>query len=352
MKIEERTFIALDLGTSNILAYVGNQGIVYDEPSIMAYDNMTNNLIALGTEAYDMLGKTHENIRMVVPIRDGVITDLDAAKDMLKHVFSKLKMLNDWKNSIILLACPSEVTELEREALKQVAYDMGAEIVLVEEEVKMAAIGAGVDIELPKGNVVIDIGGGTTDIAIISAGDVVISRSIKVAGNSFDEEIKKYIRSEYNVTIGEKTAENVKKELGSLSKYKGERTMSVFGRDIVSGLPKEAIISSEEIRNVLVSSFSRITDLLIELMENTPPELAGDIISNGFTICGGGSLIRGIKDYFGGIFSVPCTISTNPLTGVVEGAKVFQKTINRRIENDYYGKNAKDAKKSNNSQYL
>ncbi|AOG61100.1 cell shape determining protein MreB [Spiroplasma helicoides] len=352
MKNEDRTFIALDLGTSNILAFVAKQGIVYNEPSIMAYDMITNNLTALGQEAYDMMGKVHSNIKMVVPIRDGVITDLDAAKDLLKHIFAKLQMLNDWKNSIILLACPSEVTELEREALKQVAYDMGAEIVVIEEEVKMAALGAGLNIDIPKGNVVIDIGGGTTDIAIISAGDVVISKSVKVAGNAFDEEIKKYIRSEYNVTIGSKTAENLKKELGSLAKYKGEKTMSVFGRDIVSGLPKEAVISSEEVRNVLVNAFSKITDLVIEIMENTPPELAGDIISHGFTICGGGSLIRGVKEYFNGIFSVPCSISPNPLTGVVEGAKNFQRVINNRIESGYYGKNAKDAKKGSQSNYI
>jgi rod shape-determining protein MreB len=168
---------------------------------------------------------------------------------------------------------------------------MGGELVIVEEEVKMSAIGAGIDIELPKGNVVIDIGGGTTDIAIISANDIIISRSVKVAGNVFNEEIKKYIRSEYNVS------ENVKMELGSLTKYKGERNISVYGQDIVSGLPKEVIISSEEVRNVFVNAFSRITDLLIEVMENTPPELAGDIITNGLTICGGGAMIRGIKDY-------------------------------------------------------
>ncbi|AKU80326.1 rod shape-determining protein [Spiroplasma turonicum] len=352
MKLDERTFIALDLGTSNIIAYVSKQGIVYNEPSIMAYDTVTNSLLALGEEAYAMLGKTHETISMIVPIKDGVITDLDAAKDMLKHVFGKLKMLNDWRNSIILLACPSEVTELEREALKQVAYDMGAEIVVVEEEVKMAAIGAGINIDIPKGNIVIDIGGGTSDIAILSAGDIIISRSIKVAGNAFNEEIKKYVRSEYNVTIGDKTAENVKKELGSLAKYKGEKTMSVFGRDIVSGLPKEAIISSEEIRNVLVNAFSRITDMVIEIMENTPPELAGDIISNGFMLCGGGALIRGIKEYFNGIFSIPCKISPSPMTGVVEGAQIYQKVINRRIENGYYGKNAKDLRKSGQSQYI
>ncbi|ARU90887.1 cell shape determining protein MreB [Spiroplasma clarkii] len=352
MKSEDRTFIALDLGTSNILAYVGKQGIVYNEPSIMAYDTLTNTLLALGHEAYDMFGKTHDHIQMIVPIKDGVITDLDAAKDLLKHVFSKLKMLNDWKNSIILLACPSEVTELERTALKQVAYDMGADIVIVEEEVKMAAVGAGINIDLAKGNVVIDIGGGTTDIAIISAGDIIISRSTKLAGNALNEEIKKYIRSEYNVLIGSKTAENVKIELGSLAKYKGERTMSVFGRDVVSGLPKEALISSEEVRNVLVNAFGRITNMIIELMENTPPELAGDIITNGFTLCGGGALLRGIKEYFTGIFSVPCTVSPNPLTGVVEGCKIWEKVILKRLENDYYGKGARKVKKGSQPDFI
>ncbi|KAJ3617133.1 hypothetical protein Zmor_008862 [Zophobas morio] len=225
---------------------------------------------------------------------------------------------------------------------------MGGELVIVEEEVKMSAIGAGIDIELPKGNVVIDIGGGTTDIAIISANDIVISRSVKVAGNVFDEEIRKYVRSEYNVAVGERTAENVKKELGSLSKYKGERSVSIYGQDIVSGLPKEVIISSEEVRNVFVNAFSRITDLLIEVMENTPPELAGDIIGNGLTICGGGALVRGIKDYFTGIFNIPCRISPNPLTGVVEGAQIYQKVVNTRLSNDYYGKNGNALRRKNN----
>ncbi|QHX36246.1 rod shape-determining protein MreB [Spiroplasma sp. TIUS-1] len=353
MNREDRTYIALDLGTSNILAYVSKQGIVYNEPSIMAYDNISNSLVALGQDAYDMIGKTHDNIRMVVPIKDGVITDLDAAQEMLQNIFEKLKMVGDWKNSIILLACPSEVTELERDALKQVAYDMGAELVFVEEEVKMAAIGAGINIELPKGYVVLDIGGGTTDIAIIASGDIILSRSIKVAGNYFDEEIKKYIRSEYNITIGDKTAENVKKDLGSLAKNKGDSSMSVFGRDIISGLPKEAVVESEEIRNVLINSFSKITDLIIELMENTPPELAGDIVKNGFTICGGGALINGIQEYFNQIFSVPVVISANALTGVVEGAKIFEKMILKRLESGYYGKNGEFAKaKHNSSKYI
>lgn len=332
----ERPFISLDLGTANILAYVAGQGIVYNEPSLMAYDNKTNKLISLGREAYEMIGKTHEHIRMLTPLVDGVISDMDAAEDLLKHIFSKMKMMNIWKNSVVLLACPSGVTELEREALKNVAKEMGAELVIIEEEAKMSALGAGINIDLAQGHLIMDIGGGTTDLAVVSAGDVVVSKSIKVAGKQFDEEIKKHIRSEYNIAIGAKTSEEVKKHIGSLVKYHNERTMQIYGRDIVSGLPKEAKISSEEIRNVLLNSFSKITDLIIELLENTPPELAGDIMRYGITICGGGALIRNIDRYFYDIFQLPTKIATDPLMCVIEGTKVFEKTVRKRIENGYY----------------
>ena len=350
MKNDERTFIALDLGTSNILAYIEKHGIVFNEPSIMAYELFTNTLLALGQAAYELRGKTSDNVEMIVPIKDGVITDLEATKDLLKHIFSKIKFLNEWKNSIVLLACPSSITEIEKNALKQVAFDMKAEIVIVEEEVKMAALGAGINIELAKGNIVVDIGGGTTDVALISAGSIIISKSIKLAGNALDEEVKKYIKSEYNVLIGSKTAEKVKIELGSLSKLKSEKTMSVFGRDVVSGLPREALVSSEEIRGVFINTFSGITNTVIEIMEQTPPELAGDIILNGFTLCGGGALIKGIKEYFNEVFSIKCSISQNPLTGVVDGAKEYYKALLNRIEKDYYGKNALLLKRE--SQYL
>ncbi|AHF58343.1 rod shape-determining protein [Spiroplasma eriocheiris] len=337
----ERPFISLDLGTANVLAYVSGQGIIYNEPSLMAYDTKTNKLIALGKEAYDMIGKTHDQIRMVTPLVDGVIADMEAAQDLLKHVFSRMKMMNIWKNAVVLLACPSGVTELEREALKNVAQDMGADLVIIEEEAKMAAIGAGINIDLPQGNLIIDIGGGTTDLAIISSGDIVVARSIKVAGNHFDDDIRKYIRSEYNIAIGQKTAEDVKKYIGSLVKYHNERAMQIYGRDIVSGLPKEAKISSDEIRNVLLNAFSKITDLVIELLENTPPELAGDIMRNGITICGGGALIRNIDKYFFDIFQLPTRTASDPLMCVIEGTRAFEKVIRKRIENGYYNFNDK-----------
>lgn len=333
---QDRTYISLDLGTTNVLSYVSSQGIVYNEPSLMAYDVRINKLIALGKEAYDMIGKTPDNIRMVTPLVDGVIADMEAAQDLLKHIFSRMKMMNIWKTSIVLLACPSGVTELEREALRNVAKEMGAELVIIEEEAKMAALGAGINIDLPQGNLVIDIGGGTCDLAIISSGDIVVSKSIKIAGNHFDDDIRKYIRSEYNIAIGKKTAEDIKKYIGSLAKYHNERTMQIYGRDIISGLPKETKISSDEIRNVLLNAFSKITDLIIELLENTPPELAGDIMKNGITICGGGALIRNIDKYFYDIFQLPTKIANEPLMCVIEGTKSFEKVIRKRIENKFY----------------
>ncbi|QBQ08217.1 rod shape-determining protein MreB [Spiroplasma gladiatoris] len=332
----KRPFISLDLGTSNILAYVSGQGIVYNQPSLMAYDINQNKLVAIGQEAYEMIGKTNDNIRMVTPLVDGVIADLDAAKDLLEHIFDRLKMMNFWKNSVVVLACPSGVTELERDALKMVARDMGADLVVVEEEVKMSAIGAGVNIELPLGHLIIDIGGGTTDIAIISAGDIVLSKSIKVAGNYFNEEILKFVRAEYNIAVGIKTAENVKKNIGSLVKYPNERSMQIYGRDIVSGLPKEATVNSEEIRNVLLGAFGRITDLVIEVMENTPPELAGDILKQGIILCGGGALVRNADKYFHDIFQLPTKIAADPLNCVIEGTKAYEKIILKRIEEGFY----------------
>lgn len=328
----KKEFVALDLGTANIVAYLGGQGIIYNEPSIMAYDIRTNHIIASGEAAYEMVGKTNDDVRMVVPLVDGVIADMDAAKDAIKIIFSRIKVSEILKNALVVLACPSGVTELERSALKQVVTDMGAKKVLVEEEVKLSAVGAGINISAASGHLVIDIGGGTTDIAIISAGDIVISKSIKIAGNHLDEEIRKYIRAEYNVLIGIKTAEKIKMEIGSLTKIDSGRTFRAFGRDVISGLPREVLISPEEIKNALLAPFSKITDLIVEVMESTPAELAGDIINNGFTLCGGGALLRGIDTYFESIFQLKVTRAQEPLLTVIDGAKEYEKNIDKWLE--------------------
>lgn len=333
---DEKTFISLDLGTANVLAYVSGQGIIFNEPSLVAYDMDTNSIHAIGNAAYEMIGKTASNISLTRPLVEGVIADMEATEDLLKHIFSRLNKAKIWKDAVVLMACPSGVTELEREAIKGVALEMGASLVVVEEESKMAAIGAGINIELPEGNLVIDIGGGTTDAAVISSSQIVVSRSIKNAGQHFNEEIRKYIRSEYNIAIGIKTAENVKKDIGSLVKYLNERTINIYGRDIVSGLPREIRITSEEIRNILLNSFSKITDMIIELLENTPPELTGDIMKNGITICGGGSLIRNIDKYFFDVFQLPTKVAPSPLMCVIEGTKQFEKVIRKRIDRGVY----------------
>ncbi|WP_338981873.1 rod shape-determining protein [Spiroplasma endosymbiont of Eupeodes luniger] len=324
---KKANFLSLDLGTANSLAYVSGQGVIYNEPSVMAYDVRTNKLIAVGSAAYEMVGKTHSNIRMVTPLVDGVISDLGATTDLLRYIFDRIRLTNVWKNSIVLLACPSGVTELERAALRKVASEMGASHVLVEEEVKMAAIGAGINIHLPVGNLVLDIGGGTTDIAVIASGDIIVSGSIKVAGRYIDEEIQKYLRSEQNVVIGEKTAEEIKCEIGSLIKFPNEKKTEKYGRDIVSGLPKRILVNPEEIRNVMLHVFSKVIDLTINVLESAPPGLAGDIIKNGITICGGGALIKGIDKYFESIFEFPVRISNDPLMSVINGTKSFEKKL-------------------------
>lgn len=328
----KREFVALDLGTSNVLAYLGGQGIIYNEPSVIAYDTYTGSIVASGELASEMIGKTNDGVRMVVPLVDGVIADLDAAKDLIKIIFSRIKLSEILKNALVVLACPSGVTELERGALKQVVIDMGARNVLIEEEVKLSAVGAGINISLASGHLVIDIGGGTTDIAILSAGDIIISKSIKIAGNQFDDEIRKYIRAEYNVLIGLKTAEKIKIEIGSLVKIDNGRTYRAFGRDVISGLPREVVVSPDEVKNALLSPLSKITDLVVEVMEHTPAELAGDIIRNGITICGGGALLKGIDSYFESIFQLKTSVPAEPLMTVIDGAKEYEKQADKWLE--------------------
>ncbi|WP_342189764.1 MULTISPECIES: rod shape-determining protein [unclassified Spiroplasma] len=328
LKGTKRNYIALDLGTANTLVYIAGQGIVYNEPSMIAYDLSKNNqLFALGHEAFEIIGKTNDNIKIIEPLVDGVISDLDAALDLLQAIFKKLQLSNMWKNAIVVLACPSGVTQLERDGLKKVAYNMGAKIVIVEEEVKMAAIGADININLPSGNLVLDIGGGTTDIAVIASKGVIISRSIKVAGNLLDDEIKKYIRGQYNISIGIKSIIELKHAISSLSETKENKKFIAYGRNVLSGRPEEINITADEIRPVIITQFNRISEVLTEVLESTPPELAGDIIKNGITICGGGALIAGIDEYFSSKFNIKVKVANDPLKCVIEGTKRIEKEI-------------------------
>nr|WP_075058256.1 rod shape-determining protein [Spiroplasma litorale] len=323
----KQNFVSIDLGTSNTLVYISGQGVVYNEPSIIAYKIKENRIIAIGKEAYKMIGKGNKNIRVIKPMVDGVITDIRATEAQLKYIFKRLRLENFLKNSIMLLACPSVVTELEKQALIRIAKSVGAIEVFVEEEVKMAALGGGVNIYAPTGNLIIDMGGGTTDIAAIASGDIVLSKSIRVAGNYLNDECLKFLRSQYGLEIGSKTAESIKMNIGSLAKYVDERRMKVYGRDIVSGLPREVEITPEEVREVLKVPVSRIIDLTVQVLEETPPELAGDIFRNGITICGGGALIRGIDKYFADTLQLPAKIGEQPLLAVINGTKKYESEI-------------------------
>ncbi|WP_338954587.1 rod shape-determining protein [Spiroplasma endosymbiont of Polydrusus cervinus] len=329
-------FVSMDLGTSSTLVYISGSGIVYNEPSIVAYKIKENQIIAVGNEAYKMIGKGNKTIRIVRPMIDGVITDIRATEAQLKYIFNRLRVNKQLVNSIMLLACPSVITELEKNALKKIAINLGATKVFVEEEVKMAALGGGVDIYKPAGNLVIDMGGGTTDIAILASGDIVISKSVKVAGNYLNDEVLKYVHSQYGLEIGIKTAEMIKIEIGSLAKYGDEQKMKVYGRDVVSGLPREIELTPEEIREVLKVPVSRIIDLAVQALEETPPELAGDIFRNGITICGGSGLIKGIDDYFEDTLQLPAKIGEQPLLAVINGTKKFESDIYDIIHQEHH----------------
>ena len=322
---DKKLGIGIDLGTTNLLVYVEGNGIIFNEPSVVAFDIQTGEVIAGGEDAFSMIGKTHGKIKVSRPLREGVISDLDAAKALLKYVFQRVQNIRDFKNSKCLICCPSEVTQIEREAMRELAIQMGINDVFIEEEIKAGAIGAGVDIYHPSAAMIVDVGGGTTDVGVLSLGDVVISQSIRVAGNYIDQEIIKYVHKKHNLVIGQITAERAKMEVATLLDEEEERVTRISGRDLVTGLPASTKISSKEIRNILLPIFDDITNVVYSVLEQTPPELAADIVDNGIIVDGGGALIPGMKQYLEDAVNLPVRIAANPLTAIVEGTKVLLK---------------------------
>lgn len=318
--------IGIDLGTANILIYVKGEGIVLNEPSVVAIEKDSKRALAFGEEASLMFGKTPGKYEAIKPMKDGVIADFDITLLMLSYFVNKVKGMGFRKPNIII-CCPTETTAVEKNALREAAERLGAKKVFIEEEPKVAAIGAGLDISKPNGNMIIDIGGGTTDIAILSLGDIVISKSLKIAGNVFDNDIKEYIKDKYKLLIGDRTSQNIKHEIGTVYKEEKKRSIKVKGRDLVSGLPKTITITSDEIMTALKTNMNKIIEATKQVLEETPPELAADIMENGIMLTGGGSLIRGIDKLFHEKLEVPVTISANPLTSVVEGTGIMLNNI-------------------------
>lgn len=330
---DKKIGIGIDLGTTNLLVYVQGNGIIFNEPSVVAFDRDTGKVIAGGEDASQMLGKEHSKIRVSRPLQEGVITDMDAAKALLRYVFERVQSIRSFKNTKCLICCPSEVTQIERHAMRELALQMGINDVFIEEEIKAGAIGAGLDIYSPNAALVLDIGGGTTDVGVLSLGDVVISQSIRIAGNYIDEEIIKYVHKKHNLVIGQKTAEKAKFAIATLREEEEEKFVRISGRDLVTGLPSSTTLSSSEVRSILLPIFDEIINLVYSVLEITPPELSADIVNNGIIVNGGGAQIPGIKEYLEEMIHLPVTISESPLTDVVEGTKVLLKNRGNYLVN-------------------
>ncbi|MCI2147425.1 MAG: rod shape-determining protein MreB [Clostridiales bacterium] len=288
------TEVGIDLGTANVLVYIKNKGIVLNEPSVVAVNRDTDEILAIGEEARQMLGRTPANIIAAKPLKDGVVSDYDITERMLQYFIRKTCGSSRFFKPIIMVCVPSGVTEVEKRAVREAATEAGGKEVYLMEEPLAAAIGAGLDVTEPSGKMVIDIGGGTTDIAVIALGGIVTSASIKVAGDEFDDSIIKYMRKVHKLYIGERTGEDIKKEIGTAYPREEEVTMECRGRDLVTGLPKTITISSDEIMEAMEEPLNTICEAIHSVLEQTPPELAADISNSGIVITGGGALMYGI----------------------------------------------------------
>ena len=319
--------IGIDLGTANVLIYIKGQGIVLNEPSVVAIDSDTKRPLAVGSEAREMLGRTPGKVNAIKPMKDGVIADFETTEVMLNYFIKKVNGKSFFQRPRILICCPSNITQVEKNAIKEAAERTGAKKVFLEEEPKVAAIGAGMDISKPSGNMVIDIGGGTTDIAILSLGGIVESASIRVAGNAFDNDIIKYIKDKYKLLVGERTAEEIKITIGTVFPGSRNEKMEVRGRDLVTGLPHTITLTSEEVEEALRESAYTIIHAAKGILEQTPPELSADIIDKGIVLTGGGSLVDGFNQILAQELKVPVFTAESPLTCVAEGTGVLLDNI-------------------------
>ncbi|MDD4053331.1 MAG: rod shape-determining protein MreB [Bacilli bacterium] len=325
--------IGIDLGTANVLIYVKGQGIILNEPSVVAIDSETKRPLAVGVEAHEMLGRTPGKVKAIKPMKDGVIADFEVTELMLNYFIKKIKAKSVFSRPRILICCPSNITQVEKNAIREAAERTGARKIYLEEEPKVSAVGAGLDIAKPSGNMVIDIGGGTTDIAVLSLGGIVNGASIKIAGNTFDRDITKYIKDKYKLLIGERTAEDIKIQIGTVFKGSKKEKFEVRGRDLVTGLPHGITITSEEVDDALKKSVYEIIKVTKTVLEQTPPELSADIIDKGIVITGGGALIDGFDKLFAQELKVPVFIAESPLTCVVEGTGIMLNNLHL-LDND------------------
>jgi rod shape-determining protein MreB len=312
--------LAIDLGTANTLVFARSRGIVVREPSVVVINKVTNKIEAVGAEAKEMLGRTPGNIEPIRPMKDGVIADFEVTEKMLDHFIRKAHGGRRLVRPRIVIGVPSEITQVEKRAVRDSAERAGASEVFLVEQAMMAAIGAGLPITEPSGNMIVDIGGGTTDVAVISLAGTVYSRSVRVAGNEMDDAIIQYLKRKYNLLIGERTAEMIKWEIGSAYPLKEPLKMEIKGRDLVEGVPKNLLITDEEIREALAEPVSTIVDAVRQALERTPPELSADIMDRGIVLSGGGALLRNLDQRLRDETGLPVVLAEDPLASVVLGA--------------------------------
>ncbi|OAH54446.1 MULTISPECIES: rod shape-determining protein [Bacillaceae] len=321
--------IGIDLGTANVLIHVKGRGIVLNEPSVVALDRNTNRVLAVGEEAYQMVGRTPGHIVAIRPLRDGVIADFDVTESMLKHFIDKLNVKSLLSKPRILICCPTQITAVEQKAIREAAEKSGGKTIYLEEEPKVAAVGAGMEIFEPSGNMVIDIGGGTTDVAVLSLGAIVTAESIKVAGNAFDADIMSYVKKQYKLLIGERTAEAIKVNIGTVFPETRNEEMEIRGRDIMTGLPRVLTVSSAEIEGALRESVMQIVQASKNVLEKTPPELSADIIDRGAMLTGGGALLHGMDQLLMNELKVPVFVAENPMDCVAVGTGIMLDNMDR-----------------------
>ncbi len=316
--------IGVDLGTANTLVFVKGKGIVIREPSVVAVDERTNpkTVVAVGADAKRMIGRTPGSITAVRPIKDGVIADFDMTADMLKAFIKRAISGSPFNRARVMICIPSGVTEVERRAVHDAAKSAGARYVSLIEEPMAAAIGAGLPVLEATGSMIVDIGGGTSEVAVISLGDIVTSKSVRVAGDNFDDAIISYVKRTFNLLIGERSAEDIKLKLGSAYPYEGEAAMEIKGRNLIDGLPKSVEITSEQVRQALAVPVDEILDSIRYTLDRTPPELAADIIERGITLTGGGALLRGLDKLISAETGMPVKVAENPLDCVVNGTGI------------------------------
>ena len=313
--------IGIDLGTANILVTIKGKGIVVREPSVISIDVKTGGIIATGFEAKEMIGRTPKEINAVKPLKDGVIADFTATKLLLKNLLERVCKRYNAIRPRVLVGVPSGITEVEERAVEEAIIRAGAREVYLIEEPMAAAIGAGIEIEEPSGNIIVDIGGGTTEVAVISLGGIVISNSLRIAGDELDEDIINYVKREMNLAIGEETAEQIKKEIGCATPLMPQMTMKIKGRDLNSGLPRTDIITSDQVEQAMQESINKIVEVVKITLEKTPPELASDIMEKGIMLSGGGALIQNLDKLISAETGMPVYVAEEPLDCVVKGTE-------------------------------